>query len=152
MGDERTYYHKLPADGMSSEEETLRARLFEFLGGGPRTVEDVQQDRLIAAALHRVVPGEARIDHWVKYRAAKDFRCLQSEDDGGEMTLKIKDWQQEVEAFLGTLPDGEFSPEENDMREGLLAFLDEWTGDEPPTLNKACGTPEMKAKRKALLG
>merc|ERR1712113_387272 len=49
------------------------------------------------------------------------------------------------------LPEGDFTPEEDQLRDALLVFIEGWTGVDPPTLSNAGSVPEVQEARAALL-
>merc|ERR1719379_3158649 len=55
------------------------------------------------------------------------------------------------EQFFASLPDDSFTPEEEDLRDTLLAFLGQWSGPEPPSLSDAGGDQEIRRARPLVL-
>jgi len=55
------------------------------------------------------------------------------------------------EQFFASLPEDSFTPEEEDLRDTLLAFLGMWTSNDPPSLSDAGGDPEIRRARPAVL-
>merc|ERR1719178_249128 len=55
------------------------------------------------------------------------------------------------EQFFASLPEDSFLPEEEDLRDTLLAFLGKWTGSEPPSLSDAGSDAEIRRTRPGVL-
>jgi len=64
------------------------------------------------------------------------------EPNGGRPSDIDKEAQRE--AFFAELPDDGFTNEEEQLREALIDFLQDWKAREPPTLSHAGGDPRVK--------
>jgi len=72
-------------------------------------------------------------------------------DKLSKIDANYQERKAKIEAFFATLPDGDFTPEEDQMRDALLVFIEGWTSLDPPTLSKAGSVPEIQEARAALL-
>merc|ERR1711920_957546 len=50
----------------------------------------------------------------------------------------VKRETDEFVKFFKSLPEGRFTKEEEDLRDAILHYLDEWQQDRPPNLSDAC--------------
>lgn len=69
----------------------------------------------------------------------------------GEVQADSQQLVDRKKAFFDSLPEGEFTPEEENLRAALLAFLESWEGPGSPTLSQVASDPELRECRKALL-
>lgn len=59
--------------------------------------------------------------------------------------------EEAKERFWATLPDDEFSDAEDNLRAALLDFLEQWTGENPPTVGDLSQSEEVGAARREVI-
>lgn len=144
--------------------------------GPPPMISDVGQDSAIQVAKAAFLPRGMPFKEWIDRRVGMEIETKRHANGQDAIFLRgaksarqadrseksasspavreeaKKEQDLKKEAFLKTLPVDDFSTEELELRQALLAFLEQWPADQPsPDLGKASQDPIVQSCRLALL-
>lgn len=150
----------LPAE-MGPEELELRKAILDFrtdrMGskpGGRVSLASCGGWKPVKAAKDSLekVSGSINLAAWIKHRMSSEVR-LQAVDNGQYMMefQRATDRRDGREAFFGTLPQDEFLPEESELREAVLDYIQNWSGPGPATMSKLGSVPRVRQLRNSLM-
>lgn len=157
------FFAGLPDDSLTDAESELRLLLLDFVeakAGSTALISDALKDAAILKAQVHLLPRGVTLDQWVNHRIGGEIKI--DKDSRGKLVMlnpaaepapKISQGStsDKKEQFFASLPDDSFTPEEEELRDTLLAFVGMWTGEGSPTLSAAGREPEIAAAQKQLL-
>mmetsp|Transcript_76694 Transcript_76694/g.237516 ORF Transcript_76694/g.237516 Transcript_76694/m.237516 type:complete len:324 (+) Transcript_76694:787-1758(+) len=149
----------------------------ESHGGQPPVLAAAGQDRTIQRCKAALLPPTVALQAWIEHRIGGEVQtrphangqlmiCLRRRGrrgagggvGGGADEAPSRENEGERvpaaerrEAFFAELPTDSFTPEEEALRQALLAFLGRWEDADPPTLSNAGGDRAVHDARTAFL-
>lgn len=158
------FFSRLPADELSADELALREAVLGFIeqaGTDAPLLKDAAKDTAVAACRATLLPPEVPLRTWLDHRIGGEIEILRHEVDNhflirlrkpvteGEVVAEAPEDSKFVnmskDRFFATLPGDSFTPNEENLRDELLRFLDSHTGKEHLT---ACFSfPAVKTAR-----
>lgn len=131
------YFASLPVDQMTEAEDELRSALLNAIndtGGRARLSIAAQREEVRQAKMGLQMPQGAGLTQWITSRAADVF-SLVPDPNSGEKMLCAAGFEHEVgsggdslEDFYASLPENEFTEEEEWLREQMLSALKRFNG------------------------
>jgi len=146
--------------------------------GSPPHLADTGLDNDIRRCRTDVLPSKVRLAEWIERRiggevelrgvgngqhavflrgsAPPEAEAPAARNSGGRDGGSSRNGSgggspEEKERFFASLPQDEFSQEEDDMRAVLLDFLERWTGSNPPLISDCSSEEEFTKARRSLL-
>mmetsp|Transcript_3558 Transcript_3558/g.8907 ORF Transcript_3558/g.8907 Transcript_3558/m.8907 type:complete len:452 (+) Transcript_3558:72-1427(+) len=176
--DKEAFFAGLPGDELTQAELNLRQTLIDYVGKRGRAqtlLVDMATDKEVQRLKTGLLPTKVTLREWIERRIGGELECCKLE--GGKIEVFLKSngpangsrgsqaaaarpessedkgrSEEKKEAFFANLPDDEFSPAEEALRDALLNFLASWKKPDPPTLSEAGPTPAVAGAKKSLLG
>eukprot|EP00429_Kryptoperidinium_foliaceum_P025049 CAMPEP_0176147468 /NCGR_PEP_ID=MMETSP0120_2-20121206/75176_1 /TAXON_ID=160619 /ORGANISM="Kryptoperidinium foliaceum, Strain CCMP 1326" /LENGTH=641 /DNA_ID=CAMNT_0017484085 /DNA_START=81 /DNA_END=2003 /DNA_ORIENTATION=- len=157
------FFSKLPGDELTEAELDLRQAVLSIIEartaeGAPPLLSDVCKDRAVCQARTALMPDEVPLRQWLDRRVGGEFEVFKNERGMSSIRIRGAMPPAEVppkddakERFFEALPVDRFTPDEEKLREALLAFLDGWQSREPPTLSNTAGDADVRRSRSAVL-
>jgi len=155
------FMNQLPQGELTQSEESLRAAVMEYMHthtGVHRCISSAKQDRNVCRKVAAVLPPYIPLETWIGRRMKDEIWCTRtSHGDVELMTIDERaaarqELDDKKEIFFAKLPPDEFTREEENLRQALIAFLDQWAGIGSPELTDAASDPEVRLCQVALLG
>lgn len=157
------FFLGLPDDSLTDVENDLRLLLLEFVeskGGAPALMSEALRDVAIKKAQQDLLPPDVTLRQWVDQRIGGEIKI--DKNNKGQLVMlnpaaepapqrSTGPANEKKEKFFASLPDDSFTPEEEELRDTLLAFLGMWSGDGSPTLSAAGREPDIADAQKKLL-
>eukprot|EP00927_Polykrikos_kofoidii_P075003 TRINITY_DN7105_c0_g1_i1.p1 TRINITY_DN7105_c0_g1~~TRINITY_DN7105_c0_g1_i1.p1 ORF type:complete len:730 (-),score=161.31 TRINITY_DN7105_c0_g1_i1:182-2299(-) len=159
------FFARLPEDELSPEELALRDAVFDWIEQSrpsetPPFLSDASRDRTVQQARTELLPAELPLRMWIERRIGGEVEV--TKDERGRFLLYARNAERpkreegnhrrdQLEAFFESLPSDGFAPEEERLRDAVLQFLENWKGEEPPTLTHAGQDPDIKKGRISFL-
>eukprot|EP00927_Polykrikos_kofoidii_P076731 TRINITY_DN73771_c0_g1_i1.p1 TRINITY_DN73771_c0_g1~~TRINITY_DN73771_c0_g1_i1.p1 ORF type:complete len:598 (-),score=122.67 TRINITY_DN73771_c0_g1_i1:676-2391(-) len=157
----RQFFESLPDDELTEAEQNLRSALIDVLASrdSPPLLVDVcrmfQKEQHLSRTRTALLPAEVSVQMWINRRIGGEVEI--AKDSQGRQVVRLR--QEEVtaeanleteaeapveddldmELFFSSLPADEFSSDECQLREALLAFLGAWHRPMLPTVQHAKG-------------
>jgi hypothetical protein len=157
------FFAGLPDDSLTDAEAELRVLLLDFVelkGGAAALLSEALKDPNIQRVQQDLLPPEVTLRQWVNQRIGGEIKIDKNKkgqlvmmNPAAEPAAPMSQGSaaDKKEQFFASLPDDSFAPEEEELRDTLLAFLGMWTGEGSPTLSAAGREPEIAAAQKQLL-
>jgi len=156
-----TFIQSLPVDAFTEDEARLRDAILDFL----RTQHDQKPVTLLECsrrveALAKFLLTRCSLLDWILGRLGDDVMAEQ--DATGQWSLqpissgldsdKHPEPNAEVEAFFSSLPEDDFTTEEEDLQIAIDSVLQKWDSKDPPNISSICTDAAVRKARIALLG
>jgi hypothetical protein len=151
------FFASLPDDSLTDEEAELRLCVLDMVEqrvGETLLLSDVSKEPDIARLQKALLPPEVPLRQWINRRIGGEIKT--DKDSQGQLVLMKTDAAptgggDKKEDFFASLPDDMFTPEEEELRDTLLAFIGNWKGDQPPSLSAGGGDADIRKARTAVL-
>lgn len=152
-----SFFAGLPDDSLTDDEAELRLCVLDLVeqrAGDTLFLGDVAKEPEIMRLQSALLPPEVPLRQWINRRIGGEVKI--DKDSKGQLVLlkadaAPRDTGDKKEEFFATLPDDMFTPEEEELRDTLLAFIGNWKGDQPPSLSAAGGDADIRKARAAVL-
>lgn len=145
------FFASLPADELLPGEADLRQAVLSFISGwrkgGSPTISDLAADAPTVQARTALMPSGVRLRTWIERRIGGEVELVKSPTGGDPLVvlrgaappvneapaaakrtkhaaMEAKSGGGAAEAFFETLPEGEFTREEDDLRVALIDYLE----------------------------
>merc|ERR1712039_242752 len=130
-------------------------------GGAPLSLVDASKNPEVKRCRNAFLPETCTLRSWVDRRIGGEVEV--SKDDKGRFTLQLRSeggdtaenggapTAEDVDAWFATLPDDGFTPDEEGLREALLAMLQNSRGQGAPTLTEAESNSRVRKHRAGAL-
>lgn len=167
------FFDKLPADELLDTELQLREIILDHLErfcrknpglDGP-LLSDIGQDKAMQKLRSKFLPHQVPLREWIDRRIGGEVatkiasngqvqivpRNARGSKEASEEDNKDSEAVARREAFFESLPPDGFTPEEENLRDVLLNFLEAWTGPDPPNLGQAGSDPQVQKAKSAFI-
>ncbi|CAK0870672.1 unnamed protein product, partial [Prorocentrum cordatum] len=144
------FFSGLPRGELNEQEQILRQSVLFYLelhsGDEPGPLlSEAGQDPAVMVAREGFLPEEVTLRTWLERRLASDVQMVQDQKSGVWLIqpagwvpppapLKADGPPPTKEEFFSSLPADSFLDAEEDLREGILTFLESWKESMSPTL------------------
>lgn len=173
--DKDAWFAGLPGDELLPGEMALREAILNWIQrwpqlrpanrppGSPPHLADAGSDNDIRRARTELIPKMVKLADWIERRIGGEVELRMAATGNGqqevylrgtappEVNASARGGTEAKERFFASLPEEEFSPEEDELRAALLEFLERWTGATPPALTEAGAEEEISKLRRAVL-
>jgi hypothetical protein len=155
------FFAGLPDDSLTDAEAEMRIQVLDWVesrDGASAPLLEASKDHHFLRAQQSLLPPEVPLRLWINRRIGGEVR-VEKDNKGQIVMVKIssedptpKDsGSDKKEEFFASLPEDSFNPEEEDLRDTLLAFIGNWKGNDPPSLTAASGDAEIRRARSLVL-
>jgi len=151
----QAFFADLPEDELTDAEQDLRVAILDHLqerGHSPPLLTDVcrtfQKDPVLSQTKAALLPSEVSLQVWINRRIGGEVEICR--DGDGRQVMKLRGSGEEGDAgvaapqmadgdakenFFANLPSDEFGDAECQLRDALMAFLQNWRRPQPPSLS-----------------
>jgi len=154
------FFAGLPDDSLTDDEAELRLCVLDLVeqrAGETLFLGDLAKEPEIVRLQQSLLPQEVPLRQWINRRIGGEVKI--DKDSKGQLVLMKTDATpasrpdagDKKDDLFATLPDDCFLPEEEELRDTLLAFIGNWKGDQPPSLSAAGGDADIRRARAAVL-
>jgi len=174
--DEEAWFDSLPVDRLLPKEIDLREAIINWIGrwederpahrprGSPPHLADAGPEPEIRRCRGALLPPKVKFTKWIERRIGGEVELRPI--DNGQHEVYLRDaappnrrkqkhsgggTQEEKDAFFATLPEDEFSVDEDNLRVAILDFLSRWEGGSPPSVADTQHDEEILQARVTLL-
>jgi hypothetical protein len=152
------FFNTLPDDSLTDEEAELRIAVLDYVeskSGEVIILQELAKETEIHRLQQALLPPEVPLRQWINRRIGGEVKI--DKDSKGQLVLMKtgaempSDGGDKKEQFFAQLPDDSFNPEEEELRDTLLAFIGNWKSPDPPSLSAAGGDADIRKARAAAL-